>query len=82
MLKEEVRVELRDARKTEQTITAYAFDLDDHDVAALAFDLWQARGCPIGSPDEDWFHAVELLQSKAENIHSKPDQAILNSSDV
>lgn len=35
------------------------------DIAALALQLWQARGCPIGSPQEDWFHAVEELRSRA-----------------
>jgi hypothetical protein len=35
------------------------------EIAALAHDLWQARGCPEGSPDEDWFHAVKALRSRA-----------------
>src|SRR6185295_11798191 len=26
----------------------------DQDVAALAYRLWQGRGCPTGSPEEDW----------------------------
>ena len=26
-------------------------------IAALAYELWQARGCPEGSPEEDWFRA-------------------------
>jgi Protein of unknown function (DUF2934) len=33
------------------------------DIAALAYELWQARGCPEGSPEEDWFHAAEQLRS-------------------
>jgi hypothetical protein len=37
-----------------------------HDeTAVLAHQLWQARGCPEGSPDEDWFHAVKALRSRA-----------------
>ncbi len=32
------------------------------DIAALAHELWRARGCPEGSPDEDWFHAAEQLR--------------------
>lgn len=35
-----------------------------HDIAALAYELWQARGCPEGSPDEDWFQAAEQLRSR------------------
>jgi len=30
--------------------------------AALAYRLWRARGCPQGSPEEDWFLAVEALR--------------------
>src|ERR1700687_1656757 len=33
------------------------------DIAALAYELWKARGCPNGSPQEDWFHASERLRS-------------------
>ena len=37
-----------------------------HDeTAALALELWRARGCPEGSPDEDWYQAVEQLRSRA-----------------
>jgi len=35
------------------------------DIAALAHKLWQARGCPDGSPQEDWFNAAEQLRSRA-----------------
>jgi hypothetical protein len=35
------------------------------DIAALAHQLWRARGCPEGSPEEDWFHAAEQLRSRA-----------------
>ena len=39
-------------------------DLEEEDIAALAYELWQARGCPDGSPDEDWYQAVEILRSR------------------
>jgi hypothetical protein len=36
-----------------------------HDeIAALAHQLWRERGCPEGSPEEDWFHAAEQLRSR------------------
>lgn len=35
------------------------------DTAALAHQLWEARGCPAGSPDDDWFRAVKELRSCA-----------------
>ena len=41
------------------------------DIAALAYALWQARGCPEGSPEEDWFHAAQELRSRAESRHAR-----------
>jgi hypothetical protein len=34
------------------------------EIAALAHALWEERGCPEGSPDEDWFRAEEQLKGK------------------
>jgi hypothetical protein len=34
------------------------------EISDLAHQLWIARGSPVGSPDEDWFHAEKLLQEK------------------
>jgi hypothetical protein len=34
------------------------------DIAALAHKLWEARGRPKGSEQEDWFHALEQLRSR------------------
>jgi hypothetical protein len=42
-------------------IAAFGHD----EIAALAQEFWQARGCPEGSPQEDWFRAVEELRSRA-----------------
>jgi len=33
-------------------------------IAALAYELWQSRGCPEGSPEEDWFHAEDELTNR------------------
>ena len=30
-------------------------------IAVLAYDLWQQRGCPEGCPEEDWFRAEQEL---------------------
>lgn len=32
------------------------------EVAELAYHLWVSRGCPMGSPDEDWLRAEEKLR--------------------
>jgi len=38
------------------------------DISALAYTRWQARGCPDGSQEEDWFHAAQELRARAEGI--------------
>ncbi len=49
-----------------ETATSHGIAAFGHDdIAALAYELWRARGCPEGSPDEDWLHAVKQLRSRA-----------------
>jgi hypothetical protein len=36
------------------------------EIAVLAYELWQARGCPEGSPEEDWYRAAEQLRARSE----------------
>jgi len=40
--------------------------LTDTEIAALAYSLWEARGRPEGTPEEDWFNAKRALKAKAE----------------
>jgi hypothetical protein len=35
------------------------------DIATLAHRLWQERGCPDGSAEEDWFRAAQQLRARA-----------------
>ena len=35
------------------------------DIASLAYQYWLERGCPIGSPNEDWLRAEAELQKQA-----------------
>ena len=35
-----------------------------HQTALLAYHLWMERGCPVGSPAEDWFRAERALHSR------------------
>ena len=37
-------------------------DLDDK-IALRAYELWIARGSPIGSPEIDWFAAERTIQN-------------------
>jgi Protein of unknown function (DUF2934) len=41
----------------------------ESDIATLAYRLWQERGCPIGSPEEDWYRAEERLTAGTEEAH-------------
>ena len=33
-------------------------------IAALAHALWESRGCPEGTADEDWYQAERMLLEK------------------
>jgi hypothetical protein len=37
------------------------------DIAALAYELWQQRGCPEGSPEQDWYEAERKVLSQTES---------------
>ena len=38
---------------------------DSSAVALLAYEFWQARGCPEGSPEIDWFRAEQKLAEQS-----------------
>jgi hypothetical protein len=42
-------------------------------IAQLAYQLWQERGCPEGSPEVDWERACRMLESAA-----PPDNEVLS----
>jgi hypothetical protein len=35
----------------------------DDAVAKVAYQLWLDRGCPLGSPEEDWHRAEQFLDA-------------------
>lgn len=39
-------------------------------IAALAYALWQERGGPDGSPEEDWLNAEQELRTRTGLAHS------------
>jgi hypothetical protein len=49
----------------EITAAAESQAVSTDDIAALAYHLWQDRGCPMGSPEEDWYKAEDLLAAHA-----------------
>ena len=59
-----------------EALNEHGIAIFGHDeIARLAHELWHARGCPLGSPDEDWFHAVHLLRTRAEDSIRKDGSA-------
>jgi hypothetical protein len=53
-------------RQTQLSVNRHGIETFGHrEIAELAHRLWQARGCPDGSPEEDWNRAVaELVNSR------------------
>ena len=49
---------------TDHVVIVRPQEAREEDIPVLAYKLWQARGCPEGSPQEDWFRAVEELESR------------------
>ena len=46
-------------------IRTCADSVAESEIAELAYSYWEARGSQGGSPEEDWFRAVEELRRKA-----------------
>ena len=38
-------------------------ELTDEEIARRAYNLWENRGKPMGSPEEDWHRATEELRA-------------------
>ncbi len=43
--------------------------LQKADIEAAAYYLWQQRGCPLGSDQEDWFRAESLLKEAQKAVN-------------
>jgi hypothetical protein len=53
-------------RSPEPPVAVEETATENHDeIAAVAYHLWQERGCPFGSDQQDWFRAeIELKNRK------------------
>jgi hypothetical protein len=52
-------------RKHRDSVNEHGIAIFGHEgIAALAYTIWLARGCPEGSPEEDWFHATQELGAR------------------
>ena len=50
----------------ESTPLTVAEPVDHEEIAKRAYELWQARGCPGGSAESDWFEAERELRGRIE----------------
>lgn len=50
-----------DSEKSQRSQT-----VNQEEIARLAYALWQSRGCPDGSPEQDWFAAEEKIRASYE----------------
>jgi len=69
----ETKEEIESMRKstltrTESTVQDTVAAIASDEIAALAYQLWNERGCPAGSPDEDWFRAEAELNNRNEAV--------------
>jgi len=48
---------------SESATTTAIVSPSECEIATLAYQLWQANGCPDGSDREDWFHAEVILMN-------------------
>ena len=39
-------------------------------VRVMAYQLWEARGCPFGSPETDWYQAEAEVRAERERPES------------
>ena len=37
---------------------------DQEETQRSAYQLWLERGCPVGSPEQDWFRAEKELRQE------------------
>jgi hypothetical protein len=52
-------------------------DPQHEEVEKLAYRLWEERGKPLGSPDDDWFRAEEALIQRWDSPSPFPFSALM-----
>lgn len=61
-----VQPEIQDGETNPASVNSYPNGGANYEeVKRLAHEYWQARGCPEGSPEEDWFRAEMIINGKA-----------------
>jgi len=50
------------AETTNPDLNSLLAALEHERISGLAYFYWEQRGCPDGSPDEDWFRAEREIR--------------------
>ena len=50
---------------TKDDLTTRQTETTHEEIAIRAYGLWEQRGSPFGSPEEDWFRAEEQIRSES-----------------
>jgi len=66
--KQRVRTAPTDARGSDHSPSENGNSIDSMDIAVLAYQLWQGRGCPVGSPEIDWLEAEQQLRARLDEV--------------
>jgi len=51
-----------DPKKATEPADVQPGGIEESAIAVRAYEIWQERGCPIGSDQEDWFRAEQELK--------------------
>jgi hypothetical protein len=52
---------LPDKQETLELILDHVYESRHELVTEMAYKLWEQRGCPVGSPNVDWFEAEQAV---------------------
>jgi Protein of unknown function (DUF2934) len=52
------------------------FAIPENAIARRAYELWLDRGCPEGSPEEDWYQAVSELTPAGQTMPAAPQRPV------
>ena len=55
----------------ERAVTARADTVVDSAISKRAYELWLERGCPEGSPEQDWYQAKSEFEEQGPEVLSQ-----------
>jgi len=67
----------RNNQATDSTDSNTPEPFTGNEVAVLAYQIWQQRGCPIGSGKDDWFQAEKELKERTGLTSTLPAAAFV-----